>query len=143
MLIRKWEAKDDFQIAQLERRCFAFPWSYEMVCETSRQENFFGVVSEKNGEIIGYAGAIFCLDQADIALVATNPDFRRQGIAEAVVNRLIEQLIQIGITTVYLEVRVTNVGARALYEKIGFKIVGIRKNYYEDAEDAIVMAKEI
>ena len=140
-MIRDWLFSDNGQISELEKKCFAFPWSYEMVCETQGQDNFYGVVAEENGGVIGYAGAIYCLDQADIALVATHPDYRRKGIAENVVNQLIGALLLKGVTTVYLEVRVNNHGARSLYEKLGFTMVGIRKNYYEDAEDAIVMAK--
>lgn len=143
MLIRDWKFEDNKKIAQLEKVCFEFPWSYDMVCETTQVDNFCGMVAEQNGEVIGYAGAIYCLDQADIALVATDPAFRRKGVAQTVINRLIEALLQKGVTVVYLEVRVSNDGAKALYEKLGFIAVGKRKNYYKNSEDAIVMAKVI
>ncbi len=143
MLIRDWKKNDNGAVALLEKECFKFPWTFEMVEETQSQKNFYGAVAEFDGQIIGYAGAIYCVDQADVALVATKPAFRRKNVAQNLINRVIDELLQRGVTTVFLEVRVTNFPARSLYEKMAFKTVGIRKNYYEDAEDAIVMAKVI
>ena len=139
MLIREWKNSDNYTIAELEKKCFSYPWNYDMVCETQKLNNFCGVVAVINERIVGYAGAIFALEGADIALVAVDPEFRRQKIAESTVKALIDELIQKGIETIFLEVRVSNQPARSLYTKIGFKEIGIRKNYYEDAEDAIVM----
>ena len=73
--------------------------------------------------------------------MATSVKFRRKGIAQSVINRLIDELLEKKVENIFLEVRVSNYGARALYEKLGFKEIGIRKNYYENAEDAIVMKK--
>lgn len=143
MLIRTWEEKDNLQVAKLEEQCFSFPWDYEMVSDTQSSPSFYGVVAEENQEVIGYAGAVFCVDQADVALVAVSPLHRRKKIAESMLNELIGALFNKGVNNFFLEVRITNHGARALYEKLGFKIIGIRKNYYEDAEDAIVMSKVI
>ena len=141
MLIRKWESKDNLQIEKLERECFAYPWDYEMICGTYEHPLFLGFVAEEDGEVVGYAGAIYCGEDGDIALVATSVKFRRKGIAQSVINRLIGELLEKKVENIFLEVRVSNYGARALYEKLGFKEIGIRKNYYENAEDAIVMKK--
>ncbi len=143
MLIRDWKKKDNGAVALLEKECFKFPWTFEMVEETQSQKNFYGAVAEEGEQIIGYVGSIYCFDQADVALVATKPSFRRKNVAQNLINRVIDELLQRGVSTVFLEVRVGNIPARSLYEKMGFKTVGIRKNYYEDAEDAIVMAKVI
>lgn len=142
MLIRKWTSLDNKQIEELERVCFAYPWTYEMICETQAHPLFCGfVANDSNGSVIGYVGAIYVDTQADIALVAVHPSSRRQGIAQSLINRLIEALFNSGVTEVFLEVRVTNESAKNLYLKLGFKPVGIRKNYYENTEDAIVMKK--
>lgn len=141
MLIRKWEKKDNPQIAFLEGLCFEFPWSEEMICETQSHPLFLGIVGEETEKVICYAGAVYCMEDADIALVATSPEFRRKGYAESVINRLIDELFKKGVRNIYLEVRITNDGAKSLYTKLGFIPVGIRKNYYENAEDAIVMKK--
>ena len=59
------------------------------------------------------------------------------------INRLIEGLLVKNVNELFLEVRVSNTPARSLYKKMGFEEVGVRKKYYEDTEDAIVMLKEI
>ena len=143
MLIRKWVELDNFAISKLEEVCFEYPWNEEMIAQTFTSPNFYGLVAEDNCQVIGYVGAIYCMDQADVALVAVHPNFRRKKIAESMINQLIEQLSRLGVNMFYLEVRVSNYPARRLYEKIGFNQVGIRKNYYENAEDAIVMARLI
>jgi ribosomal-protein-alanine N-acetyltransferase len=75
--------------------------------------------------------------------VAVHPDFRRRGIAEALVNRLVEELKAIDSHSLTLEVRASNVPAISLYEKLGFSEVGRRKNYYRNPrEDALIMRKE-
>ena len=139
LVIRNWESSDNQRIAELEQSCFTFPWNYGMVSETHSQNNFCGVVAEKNNLVVGYAGAIYASEIADIALVAVDPAFRRQNIAESAVKALIDKLILKGVEKIFLEVRRSNTPAKALYNKVGFKEIGIRKNYYEDAEDAIVM----
>ncbi len=143
MLIRNWESKDNQAVTNLEQICFAFPWNYEMVCETQSQSSFLGLVAESNGDVVGYVGAIYCFNQADIALVAVDPKLRRQGIAQLLINQLIEGLLVKNVNELFLEVRVSNTPARSLYNKMGFEEVGVRKKYYEDTEDAIVMLKEI
>ena len=140
MLIREWKSGDNIAVAELEQKCFSYPWNYEMVCETQNQNNFCGLVSVVDEQVVGYAGAIFAFDIADIALVAVAPEYRRQKIAESVVKALIDELIDKKVEKIFLEVRVSNAPARSLYTKVGFKEIGVRKNYYEDAEDAIVMA---
>ena len=142
MLIQEWKSSDNKQIEELEKICFAYPWNYEMICETQAHPLFSGLVAkDEEGKIFGYVGAIYFENQADIALVAVHPLKRRQGLAESLINRLIDALFASGVTEIFLEVRVSNDAAKSLYLKLGFNPVGIRKNYYENTEDAIVMKK--
>jgi len=139
--IREWVRSDNTQISELEKICFAFPWSADMVDETASGDNFYGFVAEVDEKIVGYAGAVFALDVADIALVAVAPSYLRRGYAFKLMGKLCSSLNEKGVRYIYLEVRAGNIPAKKLYEKCGFIPVGIRKNYYEDTEDAIVMMK--
>lgn len=145
MFIRRWQQKDNPTIALLETLCFSVPWSEHMIGETFCAENFKGLVAvnKLTDKVIGYIGVVFSQEDADIALIAVHPDFRRQHIGFKLIGEMIAELKKTNVQNLFLEVRVSNVGARALYEKAGFKAVGIRKKYYENTEDAIVMYKGI
>ena len=140
-MLRKWEQCDNERITYLEKICFSDPWNFDMVCETANHTNFYGVVCEEGGKVVGYAGAIFVFDSADIALVAVDPDYRRRGIAFDMLKKLESELFEKGVENLFLEVRVSNLSAQSLYLKFGFNPIGKREKYYENAEDAIVMLK--
>ena len=92
---------------------------------------------------MGYVGSQSSIDEADIMNVAVHPDFRRRGVAEALIIRLVSDLKERGIHALLLEVRVSNTPAITLYEKLGFSQVGRRKNYYHNPkEDALILRKE-
>lgn len=98
------------------------------------------LTAEAEGKVVGYVGLMYVLDEGYISNVAVHPDYRRRGIAQALVRALAKRAEAKFLSFVTLEVRESNEGARALYEKCGFKIVGRRKNYYEKpTEDAILM----
>ena len=162
MQIDEWKPEDNADVAALEKICFEYPWSLDMISETAGLANFCGVVARddfaeenadfcKNNEnrayeknkIAGYAGAVCAFDSADIALVAVSPEKRRKGIGFSLLKSLLEKLFSLGVKNVFLEVRVTNDSAKKLYLKAGFSPVGIRKDYYENGEDAFVMVREL
>jgi len=98
------------------------------------------LAAERGGEILGYIGLMYVLDEGYISNVAVRPDFRRQGIAESLLSALETRARGMGLAFLTLEVRAGNGPAIALYEKRGFRSVGRRKNYYEKpTEDAILM----
>ncbi len=140
-MLRNWKQSDNERIAHLEKICFSDAWTFDMVCETANHPNFHGVVCEEGGEVIGYAGAIFVFDSADVALIAVEPAFRRRGIAFDMLKKLESELIRKGVINLFLEVRKSNTNAQNLYLKFGFVPIGERKKYYENTEDAIVMFK--
>ena len=81
-------------------------------------------------------------DEGEIANLAVTKEMRRQGIGEMLMEHATAMAKDNGVVTMYLEVRSSNIGAKSLYEKLGYSPIGIRKNYYrEPREDAIVMAK--
>ncbi len=91
------------------------------------------------GRIVGHAGLWFTLDEAHVTNVAVHPDARRSGVATALMLALAEEAIRRDCVAWTLEVRVSSEGAQELYRNFGFVPAGVRKNYYENVEDAIVM----
>ena len=131
------------QIAQIEKVCFSDPWSEKSVASELENELSLWLVAEEAGQVCGYVGSQTVLGETDMMNVAVHPDFRRRGIAEALVNALVEALKAKGSHCLTLEVRASNSPARALYEKLGFSRIGTRKNYYRNPkEDGLILRKE-
>ena len=130
-------------VAALERLCFSAPWTEAMLEEELYNDTASFIVAQgENGEVLGYAGLHVVLDEGYIDNVAVLPEYRRQGVAD----RLLDVFCRFGqahLAFLTLEVRPSNAAAVALYEKHGFAEAGRRKNYYTDpAEDALLLTKE-
>ena len=131
------------QVAQLEKLCFADPWSEMSIASELRSIWSYWVVAVCDDQVVGYIGSQSSIDESDVMNVAVHPDWRRQGIAEQLIVHLIDQLKSRGSHALMLEVRASNAPAIALYEKLGFRQVGLRKNYYRNPkEDALILRKE-
>ncbi len=134
------------EAAEIEKLCFSEPWSEDALLYmcTSPRTHAVAVIERSSGRLAAYGGCEYVLDEANIVNVATHPDFRRRGCAEALLGKMEEFLLERGVADVYLEVRVSNTPARTLYEKLGFCAVGVRKSYYRfPTEDAVVMKKQL
>ena len=92
-------------------------------------------------EIVGFAGFIPILDEADISNIVVHKDFRGQKIGSLLLKSLIDLAYSLNLKIMNLEVRKSNVSAIKLYEKFGFEVYGVRKNYYDNVENAILMKK--
>ena len=131
------------QIAELEKRCFSDPWSEKSVASELDNKLSYWLVAMEGDLLTGYVGSQTVLDWTDMMNIAVHPDFRRQGIAEALVNALVAGLKEKNSRCLTLEVRASNAPAISLYEKLGFLQVGLRKNYYRNPrEDALILRKE-
>lgn len=132
------------QIAQLEKLCFSDPWSEKSIeTELSCRLSCWLVALEED-TLIGYVGSQTVIDESDMMNLAVHPDHRRQGVAEKLVKALENALKDRGSKALTLEVRASNAPAIALYEKIGFQQVGLRKNYYRNPrEDARILRKAL
>lgn len=131
------------QVAELEKICFSDPWSENSVASELKNPLSCWLVAEEDGVVAGYVGSQTVMDESDMMNVAVHPDYRRKGIAEALVAELVEALKKRESHCLTLEVRVSNEPAKALYEKLGFTQVGLRKNYYRNPrEDALILRKE-
>ena len=138
--IRLFCADDCAAVAEIERLSFAEPWSEKSLELLLKGENF-GLTALCDGQTAAYVGIVAAPPEADITNVATHPNFRRRGLAAALLTALKAEAKKRGIENIFLEVRRSNTAARALYEKLGFETVGERKGFYQNPkEDAVLMA---
>ena len=136
------EAEVD-EVSALETEIFSMPWSRQGFLDVLPMPNVLFLVAKEAGHVIGYCGIYIALDEGEITNVAVNPQNRKEGTGEKLVRALIEEAAKEGVKRYVLEVRVSNQAAIHLYEKTGFKSVGIRKDFYErPVEDAYVMIRE-
>lgn len=143
VLIRRAAPEDAEQIAEIEKICFAAPWSYDSILqELTENARAFYLAAEIDGKIIGYAGLWGILDEGHITNVAVRPEYRGRRIAAAIMEHMLEITVSAGIVHHTLEVRRSNESAIKLYRRLGFKEGGVRKGYYlNNGEDALIMWK--
>ena len=142
MKIVEMNADHVAQVAQLEKLCFPDPWSERSIASELTNKLALWLVAEQHGLVAGYIGSQTVPDESDMMNVAVHPEFRRKGIAEALVVNLCEALKERGSVSLTLEVRASNDPAKAPYEKLDFEQVGRRPNYYRNpTEDALILRK--
>ena len=130
-------------IAEIEKLCFATPWSENQI--TAEIDNPLTVYSVAvfNGKVIAYGGYWSVAGDAQITNIAVHPDFQGKKIASQILENLLNTAKNRGELQLTLEVRESNTKAINLYKKYEFQTVGMRKNYYEGKENAILMTKII
>ncbi len=134
------EKEDIPAVALLEKAVFSRPWSQKMLEESWQQHQYFFAAIKTEEKLLGYGGIYQAADEANITNIGVQPEARRQGIGKALLSALLKVAEKRGCRVVFLEVRESNVAARTLYEKMGFVLAGIRKNYYTDPkENAVTM----
>lgn len=141
IVFRKMTHADIAAVAEIERESFATPWTEE-IFEHELSGNAYShyIVGERDGYIIGHCGMWIVLDECHITNVAVRTSLRGKGYGEDLMRQAMELCRLNEVKTMTLEVRVSNVAARTLYQKLGFQEGGIRKNYYtDDQEDGLVM----
>ena len=136
--VRKMRARDLDRICEMERMLFASPWSRESFTAELERKGGLSVVAEEDGTVFGYAVGWSVADELHIANLAVHPDRRRRGMGRRLLSALLKGFE--GIAWAGLEVRRSNAPAIALYQSMGFRKTGLRKNYYvEEKEDAVLM----
>ena len=129
-------------VVAIERECFSQPWSEDMLAEELYNDNAsFIVAVADDGTVLGYAGLTVVLDEGYINNVAVRSQYRRMGVADALLGTFIN-FAEDHLAFLTLEVRASNDKAISLYTKNGFVQEGRRKDYYKDPkEDAIIMTR--
>lgn len=142
--IRKMTEADVPAVGELDRLSFTLPWperSFQF--EVTSNPASRCLVAEVDGRVVGAVVAWLLVDELHIATLATHPEFRRQGIAQALLTAVLRRGAQEGAVSSFLEVRAGNLAAQALYRKFGYEATGLRRRYYRDNdEDAILMTLE-
>lgn len=118
-------------------------WSVESwwaeLAERPRREY---VVAVGRGEVLGYAGLDHAGDVADVMTIATTPAARGRGVGRRLLEELLARAAARGADAVLLEVRADNAAALALYERLGFAVISVRRRYYQpEGVDALVMRR--
>jgi [ribosomal protein S18]-alanine N-acetyltransferase len=143
-LIRELRERDIPEILKIERMSFSSPWSELAFSQEICKPHAFSKVALLQEKIIGYLCVNLIFDEGHILNLAVHPDFRRQGIATKLLKEILNAAGGKGCEVFYLEVRGSNAEARMFYERLGFRIAGVRKNYYvSPVEDASLMVLRV
>ena len=137
--IERMTMADVDDIAEVEKRCFERPWSRQSFVNEMENAHAVYFAAKDGGRAIGYAGCWEVSGEGDITNVAVAPEYRRRGVASRLLDGLIKYAAEQEMELLTLEVRKSNIAAQRLYEKFGFKVIGERKRYYSDREDALIM----
>ncbi|MER5647141.1 ribosomal protein S18-alanine N-acetyltransferase [Streptosporangium sp. NPDC002524] len=145
-VLRPMTAGDLPAVMEVERKTFpADAWSEGMLRgeldDQPRTRHY--VVALVDDVIVGYAGLAAAGDQADVQTIAVLAEWRRAGVGGAMLTELLAEAARRGAVSVFLEVRADNPGAQAVYDRFGFERIGLRRRYYEDGTDAIMMRKDL
>lgn len=143
MELRLMRSEDISQLAELEKICFHDPWSVSAFSYELNNPLSLWLVAVDGDVVAGYVGSQTVMGESDMMNIAVSPNYRRQGLAQQLIVKLVEMLCQRQSHSLTLEVRKSNLPAISLYKKLDFMQIGCRPNYYRNPkEDAFIMRKE-
>jgi ribosomal-protein-alanine N-acetyltransferase len=132
-------------VHDIERASFPIPWpvyAFRQELETNRMARY--LVVRAGDETVAYAGTWLMVDEAHVTTFAVMPKWRRRGIGGRLMLAVLGLAEELGASVATLEVRLSNVAARRLYQRFGFRPVGVRPRYYSDnGEDALIMTTDV
>jgi [ribosomal protein S18]-alanine N-acetyltransferase len=131
-------------VHDIERASFPVPWpayAFRQELETNRLARY--LVVRAGERTVAYGGIWLMVDEAHVTTFAVLPSWRRRGVGAQLMLALIELAHEVGAKVLTLEVRLSNIAARTLYQRFGFRPVGLRPRYYSDnGEDALIMTTD-
>lgn len=140
--VRAMECEDVECVSEIEAQVFSMPWKADDFIEMIEAPYAYYYVALYDGNIIGTAGLRNIAGEGEITNVAVQKEYRRMGVADALMIRVLQEGTTLGIMDYTLEVRESNKAAVALYGKYGFVVEGIRKDFYDKpTESALIMWK--
>ena len=143
-IFRKATEQEIEEIARIEAKVFSDAWSSKSILETFRQTQAMVAVAVEEKTVIGYCILYIALDEGEIARIAIEPEWRKQGVGQGLLDHICEHCKKCGVERLLLDVREGNESARRFYEKYGFEVDGIRKSFYENPkENAVLMSGNV
>ena len=130
------------EVMETDRRSLPKPWSEEIWREELSSPFGLYMVLAEGGALSGHVGLKLIFDEVHVMTLAVRPERRRRGLGQALVEAALADPASAGARRVYLEVRPSNLAARALYSSLGFTETGVRPRYYGD-EDALLMTLDL
>ena len=144
LVIEEMKVDDIDGVFEVEKNCFEDYWSKDSFKKELSNNLAKYLVAKVDGKVAGYVGIWFVVDEGHITNVAVHEDYRGQKIGDQLIKELVQVCTDNKIVSMTLEVRTSNTVAQNLYRKYGFKMAGIRKEYYSNnKEDAIIMWNDI
>ena len=135
-------AKDLAQVLGIEIASFTKPWTSDGFITELERKPAICLVAREGPDVLGYLVFWVLHPEIHILNIAVRPDLRRNGLGGLLLDYLLDYASEIGVEEIFLEVRPSNLSAFNLYQKKGFVVNGLRKNYYaEDHEDALLMIR--
>lgn len=141
--INKMNIDDLNKISPVLLKEFDDFWNYNIFKSELENENSKYVVAKNNDEIVGFAGIWISIDEAHVTNIVTKKDLRKNGIGSTLLEELINLSKNLNLVSITLEVNENNLDAIKLYEKFGFEKLGIRKKYYNNTYNALIMTKKL
>jgi len=139
LVIRAMQTDDVPAVCAVDAVCMRPPWTPDTFAAEIKCPVCYYLVAELDGAVVGYIGSHVIVDEAHITTFGVDPAHRRRRIGERLLAEVIRNAVACGCDRVTLEVRAANAEAQALYRKYGFAPVSLRRRYYTDDEDAVVM----
>ncbi len=140
--IRPMTEADLDQVMELEKAIFASPWRRSFFLSDLGRSQGLAVVAEEDAVILGYAVA-WGTEETHLANLAVNECERGKGVGGKLLDEVVAFAQRSKAQSIYLEVRVSNTVARKFYSERGFVPTYLRKGYYENGEDAVIMEREV
>ena len=136
-------AMDVDEVAAIEHDAYPFPWTRGNFLDSLGSGYDAWILRESDARLAGYFLVMHAVDETHLLNITVRPDLQGQGLGRLLLDKVIDLARSASMHSVLLEVRPSNQHALAIYRHVGFKQIGVRKNYYPAAgatrEDAIVM----
>lgn len=139
--VRRARKRDLTAIAEIETAAFSRPWCLDTFKDVLLRPETELLVAADGDAVVGYAVLVRATGEAELANLAVSRGHRSRGVGEALLSEAARTLVDQGVRHLYLAVRASNTGALRLYERFGFRVIGVHRSYYRDpVEDARILS---